>query len=214
MGVSPSPHHIFLMEWESRQLDSTVSRFLFRALKKLNLTGQNGGRFFPSNSIWHFMAIDFWMGLCAKKEADIWNWNGLSNEGNSQPKGRRTFFWVAHRYLLRDYVHCSIQGGFLAHQRTQVRQEVRSSVLTNKTKPSFSAKGQNLSNLLAKYFLFPLPTFLEVLAAEMSRSLLTAKRAANAVQPASPASQSEKIFLALAGEEAPVQKDFEGRLPS
>ena len=128
MGVSPSPHHIFLMEWESRQLDSTVSRFLFRALKKLNLTGQNGGRFFPSNSIWHFMAIDFWMGLCAKKEADIWNWNGLSNEGNSQPKGRRTFFWVAHRYLLRDYVHCSIQGGFLAHQRTQVRQEVRSSV--------------------------------------------------------------------------------------
>jgi len=45
MGVSPSPHHIFLMEWESRQLDSTVSRFLFRALKKLNLTGQNGGRF-------------------------------------------------------------------------------------------------------------------------------------------------------------------------
>ena len=48
----------------------------------------------------------------------------------------------------------------------------------------------------------------------MSRSLLTAKRAANAVQPASPAPQSEKIFLALAGEEAPVQKDFEGRLPS
>ena len=95
-----------------------------------------------------------------------------------------------------------------------MRQEVRSSVLTNKTKPSFSAKGQNLSNLLAKYFLFPLRTFLEVLAAEMSRSLLTAKRAANAVQPASPAPQSEKIFLALAGEEAPVQKDFEGRLPS
>ena len=162
------------------------------------------------------MAIDFWMGLCAKKEADIWNWNGLSNEGNSQPKGRRTFFWVAHRYLLRDYVHCSIvQGGFLAHQRTKYdKKSVRPSVLTNKTKPSFSAKGQNLSNLLAKYFLFPLPTFWRFLAEEMSRSLLTAKRAANAVQPASPAPQSEEIFLALAGEEAPVQKDFEGRLPS
>lgn len=66
-------------------------------------------------------------------------------------KGKKNFFWVAHRYLLRDvhYYMLILRGRCIGVPSIQDQK----SILTNKMKPSFSAKGQTLSNLLAKYFL-------------------------------------------------------------
>ena len=125
--------------------------FQKRSFEK-NLTGQNGGVGFSSNSIWHFMAIDFWMGLCAKKEADIWNWNGLSNELGASKREEELFLSsTSLPFTRRSLLHTGLilRGRCIGVPSIQDQK----SILTNKMKPSFSAKGQTLSNLLAKYFL-------------------------------------------------------------
>ena len=85
--------------WRTEKAEKEVESVSFLSEKKLwkEPDGSKwGGVGFSSNSIWHFMAIDFWMGLCAKKRSRHlelkWTFQWACRASSKQKPGRRTFF--------------------------------------------------------------------------------------------------------------------------